>query len=191
MKKLLLTASLYTLFTAVILGLMYPLLVTGLAQLFFKDKANGQLITRNGELVGSSIIGQPFTGASYFHSRPSAADTGYSASASSGSNFAPTNRSLIDRIEQTVKVENNGADIPIDLVTASGSGLDPDISPAAAFYQADRVAKAQNLSIGVVRELIANSITPRQFGLLGEPTVNVLKLNLALGTLDHPGDVAR
>jgi len=184
MKKHLVTACLYTVITAVVLGILYPLLITGLARLAFRDKAEGQLITQNGELIGSRIIGQPFTGAGYFHSRPSAAGTGYDASSSSGSNLAPTNKQLVDRINGSITTEQVGnTDVPIDLVTASGSGLDPDISPAAALYQVPRVARERHLPEGVVRDLVMNRIKMRQFGLLGESRVNVLELNLAISKL--------
>ncbi len=188
MKKHLITACLYTIVTAVGLGVIYPFVVTGIAQLAFQAKANGQLITRNGQIIGSHIIGQPFTGPGYFHSRPSAAGSGYDASSSSGSNLGPTNRSLIDRIHASVIAELNGsAPIPIDLVTASASGLDPDISPAAALYQVARVARERKLPEDRLRQLVLVHTRPRQFGLLGEPTVNVLELNLALenSTLRH------
>jgi len=181
MKKHLITACLYTVITAVVLGILYPLLVTGLARLAFRDKADGQLITQNGEVIGSRIIGQPFTGPGYFHSRPSAAGTGYDASSSSGSNLASTNKQLVDRVNSSVATERNGdADVPIDLVTASGSGLDPDISPAAALYQVPRVARERHLSEAAVRDLVTSHIKMRQLGLLGESRVNVLELNLAL-----------
>jgi len=134
----------------------------------------------NGEVVGSRLIGQPFTGPGYFHSRPSAAGTGYDASSSSGSNLAPTNKALIDRVNNSVSTESNGMPVPVDLVTASGSGLDPDISPAAAFYQVPRVSRERALPEATLRQLVTSSIKPRQFGLLGEPTVNVLSLNIAL-----------
>lgn len=184
MKKIFVTACLYTVITAVLLGIVYPLFVTGLSHLAFRDKANGQLITQNSEVIGSRLIGQPFTGAGYFHSRPSAAGTGYDASSSSGSNLAPTNKQLIDRVNSSVATERiDDADMPIDLVTASGSGLDPDISPAAALYQVPRVARTRKLSEAVVRDLVNAHIKMRQFGLLGEPRVNVLELNLALSRL--------
>ncbi|HEY9138767.1 MAG TPA: potassium-transporting ATPase subunit KdpC [Terriglobus sp.] len=184
MKKQLITACLYTIVTAVLLGVIYPLAITGISRLFFKDKANGQLVVRNGETIGSSIIGQPFTGANYFHSRPSAAGTGYDAGASSGSNLGPSSKALMDRIDASVKTESDGArPVPVDLVTASGSGLDPDISPAAALYQVPRVAKERGLSEDRVNALVQANIIPRQFGLLGEPRVNVLQLNLALDAL--------
>lgn len=180
MKKQLVIACLYTLVTAVILGLVYPLVITGVAQLAFRGKANGQLITENDQLMGSRIIGQPFTGPGYFHSRPSAAGTGYDASASSGSNLAPTSKALVDRVNASVTQESVGPSVPVDLVTASGSGLDPDITPAAALYQVPRVARERGLPEIFVRQLVLRSVTARQFGLLGEPRVNVLELNLAL-----------
>lgn len=180
MNRQLTIACRYTLITAVLLGLIYPLLITGLSQTLFRDKANGQLITQNGSVVGSKLIGQPFTGPRYFHSRPSVAGTGYDASSSSGSNLGPTNKVLIDRIEASVQQEHEGASVPIDLVTASASGLDPDITPAAALYQVARVARERNISESSVRELVLEHVTPRQIGLLGEPVVNVLDLNLAL-----------
>ena len=183
MKKQLITACLYTVITALVLGVGYPLLVTAIAQLTMHNQANGQLIPRNGEVVGSALIGQPFTGQSYFHSRPSAAGTGYDASASSGSNYAPTNKTLVDRVAASVKTEENGAPVPVDLVTASASGLDPDITPAAALYQVHRVATERHLAEPAVEKLVQLQITPRQFGLLGEPRVNLLRLNLALDQL--------
>lgn len=184
MKKHIITACLYTVVTAVLLGIVYPLAITGISRLFFKDKADGQLIVRNGETVGSRIIGQPFTGATYFHSRPSAAGTGYDAGASSGSNLGPSSKALMDRVDASVKTESDGAHpVPVDLVTTSGSGLDPDISPAAALYQVPRVAKERGLSEDRINTLVQSNITPRQFGLLGEPRVNVLQLNLALDAL--------
>ncbi|MGI4755933.1 MAG: potassium-transporting ATPase subunit KdpC [Janthinobacterium lividum] len=181
MKKLIITACLYTVVTALVLGIIYPLAVTGVARLLFHDKADGQLITRNGEVIGSRIIGQPFTGSGYFHSRPSAAGAGYDAGASSGSNLAPSNKSLIDRVGVSVKSEMEGsADVPVDLVTTSGSGLDPDITPAAALYQVPRIARERHLPADAVTGLVQANTQPRQLGLLGEPRVNVLQLNLAL-----------
>lgn len=180
MKKHLITACLYTVVTAVAFGLVYPLLITGLARLMFHEKADGQLIVQNQEVVGSRIIGQPFTGPGFFHSRPSAAGTGYDASSSSGSNLGPTNKALVDRVAASVTSESAGAPVPVDLVTTSGSGLDPDITPAAALYQVPRVAHERKLPEDAVRQLVQAHITPRQFGLLGEPRVNVLELNLAL-----------
>jgi K+-transporting ATPase ATPase C chain len=179
MKKHVITACLYTVVTSVLLGLVYPLVIAGIARAAFRDKADGQLIVQNGEVIGSKLIGQPFTGAGYFHSRPSAAGTGYDASASSGSNLGPTSKALVDRVDASVKAEGGGT-VPVDLVTASGSGLDPDISPAAALYQVARVARERKLSEEAVRQLVMKEIRPRQFGLLGEPAVNVLALNLAL-----------
>ena len=179
MKKHIITAVLYTVFTSVLLGLVYPMVIGGIAKAAFHDKADGQLIVRNGEIIGSKLIGQSFTGAGYFHSRPSAAGTGYDASASSGSNLGPTSKALVDRVNASVSAEGGGA-VPVDLVTASGSGLDPDISPAAALYQVTRVAGERKLSEEAVHQLVMKQIKPRQFGLLGEPTVNVLSLNLAL-----------
>ena len=180
MKKHFTIACLYTLITAVVLGLVYPLVITGLAKVTFRDKADGQLIVRNGEVIGSMLIGQPFTGPGYFHSRPSAAGNGYDASASSGSNLAPTSNALVARVNTIVSTETAGLPIPIDLVTASGSGLDPDISPAAALYQVPRVSRERRLPEAVVHQLVMSRIKPRQFGLLGEPSVNVLLLNVTL-----------
>jgi K+-transporting ATPase ATPase C chain len=184
MKKHVLTAGLYTIITAVLLGIIYPFAITGIAQMLFREKANGQLISRGNQLIGSKIIGQAFTGPGYFHSRPSAAGTGYDASASSGSNLGPTNKTLIYRVAASVKDEKQ-KDVPIDLVTASGSGLDPDISPAAAFYQAPRIAAERHLDETLLRRLIADQTIQRQMGLLGEPRVNVLQINLALDALPN------
>ena len=187
MKKHLITAVLYTVVTGVLLGIVYPLAVTGIARLLFPRQAAGQLITRNGKLVGSHWIGQAFTGPTYFHSRPSAAGAGYDADASSGSNLASTSKAWTDSVEARVAAsvasEQSAAPVPVDLVTASASGLDPEISPAAALYQVPRVAKERHLPVPVVEALTRRYITPRQFGLLGEPRVNVLELNLALDAL--------
>jgi K+-transporting ATPase ATPase C chain len=183
MKKNLITSILMTIATTVLLGIIYPLVVTGLAQLFFKDKANGQLIVQNGKVVGSRIIGQAFVGPIYFHSRPSAAGNGYDAANSNGSQLGPTNQHLIDRVKTDVatnQVDNPGQPVPIDLVTTSASGLDPDISPAAAEFQVSRVAKQRGTSEDQVRRLVAEHTQSRQLGLLGEPRVNVLELNLDL-----------
>lgn len=185
LKKLLVTSVLYTLVTAVVLGIGYPLLVTVVAQTFFRDKADGQLITRNGAVIGSRLIGQGFSGPNYFHSRPSAAGAGYDASSSSGSNLAPSSKALVDRVETSAVQEHASAGsgsgaVPIDLVTTSASGLDPDITPAAALYQIDSIARARHLSVEAVKALVARHTTARQLGLLGEPRVNVLELNLDL-----------
>ncbi len=185
MKKHIRIACLYTVVTAFVLGIVYPLLITGIAHLAMRNKADGQLLVLHGETIGSALIGQPFTGPGYFHSRPSAAGTGYDASASSGSNLGPTNKTLVDRVDASVKAEGNGAPVPIDLVAASASGLDPDITPAAAFYQTHRVAQERHLSEVVVQGLVQQHITQRQLGLLGEPRVNVLRLNLALAVLSN------
>jgi potassium-transporting ATPase KdpC subunit len=183
MRRYFVTAVLYTIVTTVVFGLIYPLVVTGFAQLLFRDKANGQLIYRNGQLVGSRIIGQTFTAPQYFHSRPSFAGNGYDAANSSGSNYGPTNKKLIDRVTGDVtalQTDHPGANVPIDLVTASASGLDPDISPAAAEFQVARVAKERHLSEDAIRRLVIAHTQGRQLGFLGEPRVNVLLLNLDL-----------
>ncbi len=182
MKRHFLTAAIYTLVTGLLFGIVYPLAITAIAHVTMKSKAEGQLVTLNGELIGSTLIGQPFTGAGYFHSRPSAAGTGYDAAASSGSNLGPTNSALIQRVASNVKSESAGTPVPVDLVTSSASGLDPDITPAAALYQVPRIAKERQISTATVEKLVQDGTTPRQFGLLGEPRVNVLRLNLALDT---------
>ena len=183
MKKNFLIAVLMTAVTTVLLGIIYPLVVTGLAQLMFPDKANGQLIARQGTTVGSRIIGQPFSAPGYFHGRPSAAGSGYDAANSGGTNLGPTNKVLIARMEHdaaALQAENPDAPVPVDLVTTSASGLDPEISIAAAEFQAPRVARSRSLSLEQVQQLIASHTQARQFGFLGEPRVNVLELNLAL-----------
>jgi len=189
MKKNLITAVLMTVATTILLGIVYPLVVTVLARVIFPDKANGQLIQRDGKIVGSRIIGQPFTGPGYFHSRLSAAGSnGYDAANSAGSNLGPTNKTLIDRVKQgadSLQLENPGSPIPVDLVTTSASGLDPDITPAAADFQMRRVASERGISPDQVRLLIAKHSDGRQLGFLGEARVNVLELNLDLDAV-HP-----
>ena len=188
MKKNLLIAVWFTLVTTVLFGVVYPLVITGLSQVLFPDKANGQLIERNGKLVGSRIIGQNFTGPRYFHSRPSAAGAGYDPMASGGSLLGPTNKALLDRVKsaaQKGEAENPSQAIPVDLVTTSGSGLDPDISPAAAEFQVPRVARERGMTEAEVRGLVEKHTLARQFGFLGEPRVRVLELNLDLDA-SHP-----
>lgn len=183
MKKNLLISVFMTIVTTILLGLVYPLLVTALAQLFFRDKANGQLVQRSGTVVASRIIAQPFVGTGYFHPRPSAAGSGYDATSSGGTNFGPTNQKLIDRVNVDVasaQAENPGRPVPVDLVTTSASGLDPDITPASAEFQVPRVAKARGISEESVRAIVARHTQGRQWGFLGEPRVNVLELNLSL-----------
>jgi K+-transporting ATPase ATPase C chain len=185
--KNLITAILMTIVTTVLFGLIYPLAVTGLAQVIFPSQANGSLIrSGDGTVIGSSLIGQPFSSPGYFRSRPSAAGNGYDAGASSGSNLGPTNKKLIDRVKadvETLQAENPGKPVPIDLVTTSGSGLDPHISPAAAEFQVPRIARERQITEEVLRQVIARHTLGRQFGFLGEPTVNVLELNLELNQL--------
>ncbi len=186
MKKHLITAFLMTIATTILLGAIYPLVITAVAQVLFKDKANGQIRYRNDEAIGSRIIGQPFTSAKYFHSRLSAAGNGYDAANSGGTNYAPTNQKLIDRIRTdagTLHQENPDQPIPVDLVTTSASGLDPEISPAAAEFQIPRIARERAVSESAIRDLVAKYTYQRDFGLLGEPRVNVLELNLALDEL--------
>jgi len=188
MKKNFITAVWFTLVTTVIFGLVYPLLVTGLSQLLFPGKASGQLIERNGRVIGSRIIGQNFTEPRYFHSRPSAAGAGYDPTSSGSNNLGPTNKTLIDRVTTDVekaRAENPSATVPIDLVTVSGSGLDPDISPAAAEFQIPRVAMERGISPDELRQLVHKHTEGRQLGFLGEPHVNVLELNLDLDAV-HP-----
>jgi K+-transporting ATPase ATPase C chain len=187
-SKNLIIAVLMTLVTTLLLGVIYPLVVTALAQVIFPDQANGQLIERAGKVIGSRIIGQTFSSPGYFRSRPSAAGTGYDASNSGGTNLGPTNRKLIDAVKSAVdaaKLENPGTPVPIDLVTASASGLDPDISPAAAAFQVPRVARERGVPVDEIQRLVAAHSLGRQWGFLGEAVVNVLELNLALDA-QHP-----
>jgi len=169
--------------TTVLLGIIYPLVVTGLAQVLFPQKANGQLIEANGKLVGSKIVGQAFSGLSYFHSRPSAAGYGYQADNSNGTQLGPTNHQLADRVKAdaaALESEDPGTPVPVDLVTTSASGLDPDITPAGAAFQVPRVAKARGISEDELRSIVVQRTQGRQFGFLGEARVNVLMLNLEL-----------
>lgn len=172
-----------TVVLTVLLGIIYPLVVTGLAQVMFPAKAAGSLIEKDGKVIGSSLIGQPFTGLGYFHSRPSAAGTGYDATASGGTNLGPTSQKLMDNIKtaaDSLREENPGTPIPVDMVTASASGLDPHITPAAAEFQVPRIVKERGMTADEVRRIVREHSEGRQFGLLGEPRVNVLELNLAL-----------
>jgi potassium-transporting ATPase KdpC subunit len=183
MKRNLITAVLMTIATTVLLGVVYPLVVTAMAQVLFHDKANGELITQNGTVIGSRIIGQAFVSDRYFHSRPSAAGNGYDAANSGATNFGPTNQKLIDRVKTdtaTLHSENPDQPVPADLVTTSASGLDPDITPAAALFQVPRIARVRGLSEDRIRSLVQAHIEKRTWGFLGEPRVNVLELNLAL-----------
>jgi potassium-transporting ATPase KdpC subunit len=183
MKRNLAIAIRFTVVTTVMFGLGYPLLVTGLSQWIFPKQANGSLIEKNGQVVGSRLIAQGFSGDKYFHPRPSAAGNGYDPTASGGSNLGPTNQALVTRVQQDVakwQQENPGMPIPADLVTTSGSGLDPDISPASAEFQVARVARARRMSVEEVRKLVAKHLQSRQYGIFGEARVNVLELNLDL-----------
>lgn len=172
--------------TLVITGIAYPLIITGIAQVAFPKQANGSLVKRDGKVIGSELIGQQFTRPEYFHPRPSAAGDGYDASASGGSNLGPTNEKLIERVSvdvQRVQKDNPdlaGRRVPADMVTTSASGLDPDITPANAYAQVTRVARARGVSVGNIRKLVDTNITKRQLGMLGELRVNVLGLNMAL-----------
>lgn len=188
MKRNFLTAVLMTIATTVLLGFIYPLVVTGIAQVLFHDKANGQLIQRNGVVVGSRIIGQGFSSPAYFHPRPSAAGNGYDAANSGGSQLGPINHKLIDRVKAdtaALQAENPASPVPVDFVTTSASGFDPHISPAAAEFQVPRVAKVRGMTEEEVRQLVAKHTQGRQLGFLGESRVNVLELNLDLDTFER------
>ncbi len=186
MKHNLNIAVRFTIATTIVFGLIYPLVATGLSQLIFPKQANGSLITKNGQVIGSRLIAQGFTADKYFHPRPSAAGNGYDPTSSGGSNLGPTNKQLVDRVKQDVaklQQENPGTPIPADMVATSGSGLDPEISPASAEFQIPRVAKARRISGDALRTMVARHTEARQLGVLGEPRVNVLELNLDLD--DH------
>ena len=192
MKKNLVTAVLMTIATTILLGIVYPLVITAAAAVLFPDKASGQLIQREGKTVGSQIIGQSFTSSGYFHSRLSAAGNGYDAANSGGTNLGPTNQKLIDRVRQdtaSLQAENSATSVPVDLVTTSASGLDPDISPASADYQVARVARERGMRVEEVRQLVAMHTAGRRLGFLGEPRVNVLELNLDLDQ-SHPSTLS-
>ena len=183
MKKNILISIWMTVATTILFGLVYPLLVTGLAHILFPNQANGQLIEKDGAVVGSAIIGQGFSSPGFFHSRPSAAGNGWDAANSAGSNLGPTNQKLLDRVKgdvATAQADNPGTPVPIDLVTTSASGFDPHITPASAEFQLPRVAKARGVTVDQVRALVAKHTEGRQLGFLGETRVNVLELNLDL-----------
>jgi potassium-transporting ATPase KdpC subunit len=182
-KRNVIVAALMTIVTTLLLGVIYPLAITALAQVLFPDQANGQLIARDGKTIGSRLIGQGFSSAGYFRPRPSAAGMGYDAANSAGSQLGPTNKKLIDAVKSNVEAarkENPNVPVPIDLVTASASGLDPHLSPAAVDFQVPRVARERGMTEADVRNLVAVHTEGRQLGFLGEPRVNVLELNLAL-----------
>jgi K+-transporting ATPase ATPase C chain len=180
------TAIRFTVLTTLLLGLGYPLLVTGIANVMFPHKAGGSLILKDGTVIGSELLAQSFTSDRYFHPRPSAAGNGYDATASGGSNLAQSSKALVDRINGAIdklSAENPGKPVPIDLVTTSASGLDPDVTPDSAYFQIPRVSKARGIDAERLRKLIEQNTTSRQYGLLGEPRVNVLALNLELDKL--------
>ena len=186
MHSVIKTSILFTIVTAILLGIGYPVVVTGVAELVFPHKANGSLILKDGQVIGSELLAQSFTSDRYFHPRPSAAGNGYDATASGGTNLAQSNAKLVTRLQTDIDAmaaKNHGKPVPIDMVTYSGSGLDPDITPDNAYYQEARVAQARNLSVDQVHTLITQHITDRTLGLLGEPRVNVLNLNLDLDKL--------
>jgi K+-transporting ATPase ATPase C chain len=177
------TSIRFTIVTTVLLGLGYPLVVTAIAAAMFPHKAGGSLILKDGQIIGSELLAQSFTSDRYFHPRPSAAGNGYDATASSGTNLAQSSKALVDRLQGSIdklSAENPGHPVPIDLVTTSASGLDPDITPDSALFQAPRVAKARGISEDRIRQLIQEHVASRQLGFLGEPRVNVLDLNLEL-----------
>jgi K+-transporting ATPase ATPase C chain len=188
-----LVATVFTVMTTAVFGVGYPLVVTGLAQMLFPDQANGSLIERDGRAVGSRLIGQPFAGAEYFWSRPSAAGKGYDATSSGGSNLGPTNARLINRVEierARLAATNPGTPVPVELVTSSASGLDPHLSPAGALFQVPRVARERGLDEAVIRDLVRAQTDDRGLGFLGESRVNVLELNLTLAER-YPGSAKR
>ena len=180
------TSIRFTILATILVGLLYPLTITGLAEAMFPHQANGSLFTRDGQVIGSELLAQSFTSNKYFHPRPSAAGDGYDATSSGGSNLAQSNAKLVQRIQTDIdklQAQNPGRVVPIDLVTTSGSGLDPDITPDGAYYQVPRVARARGLSEVAVRQLVTAHIEKRTLGVLGEPRVNVLLLNLSLNKL--------